>query len=180
MLHLTVLVVPQLESTVETSLLLPDLIACCAITFSAGCLGCIRAHELHRSHAVTHSAISTHLTLLPLPCLLLCCSPKGEYSDSYDSATSCTSCLDEFGEGITTEKSNSTSRTDCKCEQRYSSLVLCNMCRTYVGYVPSNSRDACSAALYITSAKPLECLQQQCNACQMQRSLYIDVALCLV
>lgn len=51
--------------------------------------------------------------LLLLSCF---CSPKGEYSDSYDSSTSCTTCLDEFGEGITTEKANSTSRSDCKCE----------------------------------------------------------------
>jgi hypothetical protein len=61
------------------------------------------------------SLLFTDLLLLLL-LLLLCCSPKGEYSDSYDSSTACTPCLDEFGEGITTEKANSTSKTDCKCE----------------------------------------------------------------
>ncbi|WIA09380.1 hypothetical protein OEZ85_008786 [Tetradesmus obliquus] len=49
--------------------------------------------------------------------------PKGEYSDSYDSSTSCTTCLDEFGEGITTEKANSTSRSDCKWLERGYALV---------------------------------------------------------
>lgn len=49
--------------------------------------------------------------------------PKGEYSDSYDSSTSCTSCLNEFGEGITTQNIGSTARTDCKWLERGYALV---------------------------------------------------------
>ncbi|WIA29466.1 hypothetical protein OEZ86_011967 [Tetradesmus obliquus] len=96
--------------------------------------------------------------------------PKGEYSDSYDSSTSCTTCLDEFGEGITTEKANSTSRSDCKWLERGYALVddrkkvvtttlasLLALNRQWLGAKPCPQNSYCPGGNPDAGGQPLVC-----------------------